>query len=277
MRDLAVCYRIYPGLSKNAAFLGLDKLKMSQMCLDSFRRACDGLRVKIWVLLDKCPPEYEALFHATFSEDELEIISLNGEGNYATFSRQIDILTQQTEAEYVVFVEDDYFFLPGALGKMLDFMKDNPEVDFVTPYDNPDCYFAPNQPARQWLKPYGDRYWHTTVSTCLTFLTSRSNLLRTHSTFRSFSRGNWDCALWQSLTQKCELANLRLQWRSPFNIMRWIKTWRWGLRTILFGRRYRLWAPMPTLATHLEASYLSPLIDWPAIFACRQQESDVSK
>jgi hypothetical protein len=65
MIDLAAAYRIYPGASKAPAFFETDKFKLSGMCLQSFKRALGGLRVKVWALLDGCPPEYEALFRET--------------------------------------------------------------------------------------------------------------------------------------------------------------------------------------------------------------------
>ena len=31
---------------------------------------------------------------------------------------------------------------------------------------------------------------------------------------------------------------------------------------ILFGRRYKLWQPIPSIATHMENISLAPIIDW---------------
>jgi hypothetical protein len=273
MFDLAVAYRIYPGVSKTPACFADDKYRLSELCLRSFKRALGGLRVKIWAILDGCPPEYEALFRDTFDGDDLEIVSRSKIGNSGTFSLQMDLLTEQDCASLVYLAEDDYFYLPNALEKMVAFMRDNPGVDFVTPYDHPDGYNTASRVERHIVRPSGDRYWRTASSTCLTFLTSRENLIRTQSLFRSYSSGNMDCPIWLALTQKSELANLRVHWRDMFRLKTWVKTWRWGYRSLLFGRRYRLWAPMPTLATHMDSSSLSPLVDWQALFLqCRQEE-----
>src|ERR1700683_3904958 len=83
MIDLAIAYRIYPGISKSPAFFPTDKFKLSEMCLWSFKKALGGLRVKIWALLDGCPPEYETLFRETFQSDDLEILWLDKIGNLA--------------------------------------------------------------------------------------------------------------------------------------------------------------------------------------------------
>jgi hypothetical protein len=200
----------------------------------------------------------------------LEILSLDKIGNAATFSLQIDLLTNQTEAPYVYFAEDDYFYLPDALEKMVAFMRENRDVDFVTPYDHPDSYYTSSRFERHLVRPFGDRYWRTASSTCLTFLTSWENLVRTQSMFRTYSRGNWDCPVWLALTQKLELCDPRVHWHGLFRLAIWAKTWMWGGWRVLFGRRYRLWVPLPTLATHMESTRLSPLIDWQTLFVNAQ-------
>ena len=273
MLDLAIAYRIYPGISKSPAFFPTDKFRLSEMCLSSFREALGGLHVKIWALLDGCPPKYEALFRKEFQSSELEILLLNKAGNLSTFSLQIDLLTKQTEAPYVYFAEDDYFYLPDALEKMVAFIRAHQDVDFVTPYDHPDSYNASSRFERHLVRPFGDRYWRTASSTCLTFLTSRETLIRTQSTFRTYSRGNWDCPVWLALTQKHALANPRIHWRGLFHLAIWAQTLRWGFWALLFARRYRLWVSLPTLATHMESTRLSPLIDWQALFVDSQETS----
>lgn len=271
MFDLAVAYRIYPGISKTPAFFSNDKLKLSELCLKSFKRSLGDLRVKIWALLDGCPAEYEELFLEVLGDAHLEIIRLGGVGNLSTFSLQIDLLTKQTVAPYVYFAEDDYFYLPNGLSTMLTFMREHCDVDFVTPYDHPDSYYTSSRFERHQVRPFGDRYWRTASSTCLTFLTSRQKLVATESMFRSYCKGNMDCPIWLSLTQKGELANLRVHWNDTFRLKTWAKTWIWGYRALLFGRRCRLWVPMPTLATHMESSGLSPLIDWQSLFLQSQE------
>jgi len=272
MVDLAVAYRIYPGVSKNPAFFSNDKFKLSELCLRSFKRALGSLRVKVWALLDGCPAEYEELFLEVLENTHLEIVRLDGVGNLNTFSHQINILTKQTVAPYVYFAEDDYFYLPEAFAKMLIFMSEHSDVDFVTPYDHPDSYYTSSRFEQHYVKPFGDRYWRTASSTCLTFLTSRENLRRTQSIFRTYCHGNMDCPMWLALTQKGELANLRTHWPNAFRLKTWVKTWKWGYRALLFGRRYRLWVPMPSLATHMESSGLAPLHDWQALFRQSLQE-----
>jgi hypothetical protein len=270
MIDLAIAYRIYPGVSKTPAFFPTDKFKLAEMCLSSFRRALGNLRVKIWAILDGCPQEYEALFRRMFRSDELEILLLEKSGNFATFSLQVDLLIKQTDAKYVYFAEDDYFYFPDALVKALAFLRENQEVDFVTLYDHPDSYYTSSHFEQHLVKPHGDRYWRTASSTCLTFLTSRENLICTQTTFKSYSRGNHDCSVWLALTQKLSLADPRIHFCNRLRLRIWALTWLWGVTRILSFRRYRLWTPLPALATHMESRYLSPLIDWQNEFSRAQ-------
>jgi hypothetical protein len=71
-----------------------------------------------------------------------------------------------------------------------------------------------------------------------------------------------DCPIWLALTQKVGLADPRIHFHDLLRMKIWGKTWLWGFRRILFSRAYRLWVPMPTLATHMESGCLAPLVDW---------------
>jgi hypothetical protein len=267
MKDVAIAYRIYPRVSKVPALYETDKLKLASFCLKSFREALLGLNFTIYAILDGCPPEYADLFRQTFKHDELEIIDVDHLGNLRTFSMQIDLLLGKTNAEFVFFAEDDYFYFPGALCEMVEFARNNHGVDFVTPYDHPDSYFTSSLYERHRVMPFGNRHWRTASSTCLTFLARRSALLATESLMRSYSRGNMDCSLWLALTQKLELANPAVHAANFTRLKIWAKAWLWGWRHLLFSRRYQLWSPVPTLATHMEKQCVAPAIDWPAEFA----------
>ena len=90
MTELAVAYRIYPG-AKSPAFFPNDKLNLSSVCLRSFRRALGNLRIKIWAILDGCPPEYETLFQDVLGDYDLQIVKQDKIGNQKTFSLQMDL------------------------------------------------------------------------------------------------------------------------------------------------------------------------------------------
>ena len=138
--DLAVAYRIYPGVSRTPLFAGRDKLDLARVALESFRAGLGGLRAKIWVLLDNCPPSYRELFLSLFDAQDLELLPLDGEGNWRTFRRQIDLLAAQEAAEVVYFAEDDYLYLPDSLARLVEFLRAHADADFLTAYDHPDLY-----------------------------------------------------------------------------------------------------------------------------------------
>ena len=85
----------------------------------------------------------------------------------------------------------------------------------------------------------------------------------------SYSRGNHDASMWLILT-KYKLnpfiaAFYRFtNWRM-YDIV--TKAWYYGWRHILFGKRMKLWIPVPSLATHMLTHYLAPAHDWESIFA----------
>jgi hypothetical protein len=267
--DLAVAYRIYPRIAEAARGLPFshDKYKLADICLRSFRDSLGGLRVKMWVLADGCSPEYVDLFSSCFDPRSITVLSLDQIGNRATFAKQIDILLMQNSAEAVYFAEDDYYYLPNQFHLMLQFMQAHPDVDFVTPYDHLDCYTLALHNRPEWLRVFGEHHWRTAASTCLTFLTTRRRLSETESVFRSYCRGNYDASLWLSLTKQAVFSPAALM-RGPerHHMARVMaKTWLYGWRQVLAGKKRRLWVPVPGIATHLCASALSPGIDWRAL------------
>jgi hypothetical protein len=268
--DLAVAYRIYPKVASAASSFacGDDKLRLSELCLRSFKGSVKNLRVKVWVLLDGCSDEYANLFPKYFETQDLVLIPLPGLGNQATFAKQIDILLQQDDSDLVYFAEDDYFYLPDQFSCMIDFLQQHEDVDFVSPYDHLDCYTMDLHRQPKWLTVHGGRHWRTAASTCLTFLTKRETLNKTAAVFRSYERRNFDCSLWLSLTKRRVF--------DPFFLGRHIirerffskviaKSWLYCWRQILFGRRWKLWIPIPGVATHLNGDAMSPNVTWHAL------------
>lgn len=264
MKDLAIAYRIYPGISKTPAIFSEDKLRLSRFCLESFRSALGSLRVKLWVLLDDCPAEYEAIFQELFRGEELELVFFKGRGNFHTFCAQVDILSEQDESKLVYFAEDDYFYLPGAIEEMVDLVLGNSDADFVTPYDHPDYYSHQLHNGRHYIKHSGKRHWRTASTTCMTFLTTKRTLLHTKKQFLTYRKKNNDASIWMSLTKGGTgiLSPLRNASNRPL-LKLWTKAWFFGWHRILLGKQWRLWAPIPSLGTHMERSCLAPSVEWP--------------
>src|ERR1035438_2378785 len=152
--DIAIAYRIYPKVAKPAVGLPFsdDKLRLSEICLRSFKESLKGLRVKVWVLLDGCPEVYAQLFARYFDSEDLVLVRLPGIGNLPTFGKQIDILLGQNDSRLVYFAEDDYFYLPNQFHRMMDFLRAYDDVDFISPYDHPDCYTLEIHRYPKWLR-----------------------------------------------------------------------------------------------------------------------------
>jgi len=268
--DVAVAYRIYPKVSKPAKSFpfGDNKLRQAEMCLRSFRNSLGSLRVKVWAILDGCPEEYREFFQRYFAPEDLVLIEVDKIGNEATYAMQLDVLLSQQDAEVVYLAEDDYLYLPNKFPNLVRFLNDGPEVDFVTPYDHPDCYHLDLHHEPKWITVFEGHHWRTAASTCLTFLTRKSALAKYERTIRTYSRGSGDCAMWLSLTKKRvfnPLTLLRFFSEGEYYWRILVKAWFFCWRQIVFGKAAKLWVPLPGFATHLAAGLLSPSVDWLAV------------
>jgi len=268
--DVAVAHRIYPKVSKPAKSLpfGDDKLRQAEICLRSFRNSLGALRVKVWAILDGCPGEYRELFQRYFAPEDLVLIETDGIGNQATYAKQLDVLLSQQDAEIVYLAEDDYLYLPDKFPNLVRFLTDGPEVDFVTPYDHPDCYELDLHHEPKWVTVFEGHHWRTAASTCLTFLTRKNTLAMYERALRTYSRRNSDCAMWLSITKRRlfnPLAPMRFFAKGEYYWKIFVQAWLFSCRQIVFGRAAKLWVPLPGFATHLAAGLLSPGADWIAL------------
>jgi hypothetical protein len=270
--DLAVCYRIYPRVAANSILDFTDKLALVQLNLETFKEAIGNLKVKMWVLLDKCPPAYPELVKSLFPHTPLELIELGGQGNDGTFIRQIDILAGQQDSPLVYFAEDDYLYLPRSMERAVAFMRRHPEADAMTLADHSEYHHRYVDRIRSRKHLEDGFSWRTVVATALTFMMRRQALIESADVFKTYRRGNSDLGLWMALT--------KLRVFNPWCCIRgfgdgkyipgsqalaWWHAWRY----ILFGKRRTLWAPIPTLATHMYKHSVAPGVDWEEIFDAR--------
>jgi hypothetical protein len=269
--DMAVAYRIYPKVSSHAPpIFKDDKYKLSELCLKSFKNSLAGLKVKMWVLLDNCPPAYEKLFTDLWPVEDLVFVRFPGVGDATTFHAQVRLLMEQTDAEIVFLAEDDYFYLPNEFHLALKFMRQNPEVQFISPYDHPDIHNTELHRLPRQTKTCAGREWLSCSSTTHTFLTTRAMLDASKGVFLAdYGKISPDLSKWLALTKKRVF--------NPYVFIRWaiIKrfwagsifyAWYFCWRQILFGRRFNLWIPHPSIANHMVAGMEAPDIDWPKAF-----------
>jgi hypothetical protein len=277
--DLAVAYRVYPKPSRTAPpVFGNDKFKLVEVCFKSFKASVAEVRAKIWILVDSCPPEYEAMFREVWGPADLTFVRYQGISAPTALKEQIRILTEQTDAEIIYCAEDDYCYLPGQFKTAVDFLKQNPDADFVSPYDHPDIHNTELHAGPKPTKSSGGKVWTSCGSTTHTFLTRRSTLLECQSVFQvtqwwdPFRLLNGimpDLSHWLALTKRrvFDLGSL-LQWcrTHRYWALSILIAWNYHWKQILFGRRRTLWVPQPSLATHLSEGYAAPGIDWAAEF-----------
>jgi hypothetical protein len=270
--DLAVAYRIYPKMSASKPpIFADDKLKLAEFCLKSFKKSLGGLRVKLWVLLNDCPPAFEDIFTREFAPEDLVLVRYPGVGPGITLREQFRILVEQTDADIVHFSEDDYFYLPGQMETGVNFIRQNPDADFVGPYESHDFYEIDLHDMNFETREFAGKKWSSCISVTHTFLARRTSLLECRDLFdRLFaaSQGKTvpDLAMWMALTKKRVF--------NPVKFVRWTLTHRWFWagsmalswyhcwRQLLFGRRYKLWSPHPCLANHMVAGLEATGVDW---------------
>jgi hypothetical protein len=272
--DLAVAYRIYPKVSNTCnnhpPIFGEDKLKLAELCLESFKNSVSGLRVKLWALLNDCPPAYDSLFTSRWAPADLVLVRYPGVGPGTTLYEQARILLEQTDAEIIHFAEDDYFYLPGQFHQAVDFLKHHPDADFTTPYENFDFYTADLNKLPLETREFGGKTWNACVATTHTFTGKRASLIECQDVFHRLHRARRgktipDLAMWMALTKKRVFNPVKCaQWVIPHRFwagsiaLAWYYCW----RQVLFGRRYTLWSPHPTIGTHMLAGLEAPGVDW---------------
>lgn len=122
-----------------------------------------------------------------------------------------------------LFQECDYLYLPNAGRAMMNAVK---YFDFISPYDHPDKYKEGMIPKNIEYKTILNQKWRTTDSTTSTFMARGEMMKKELELFKSFG---------------------------------WIDHLRW----IDLGiKGYKLWTPIPSLATHMVEAYMAPNIDW---------------
>lgn len=277
MTKLAIAYRIYPKVSKETPVFNDDKLKLSEMCLASFVKTLK-LDYKFWAILDGCPSEYEELFKKYIPEERLILIHTNAVGNAATFAKQIQILTDQDFSENIYFAEDDYFYIDSSFEPLVKIIE-NGQADFITPYDHLDYYELGLHGYKQDIIKHQGISLRKVSSTTMTFLTSKQVLIQTKPIFETYLRKNYDVCLWLAIT-RLGIANPMTYLNSGLSAIHSLKIFVKAILytpcKFLYGKKYSLLAPKPSLALHLVSDKMSPDIDWQKLFQKQCKEIGLS-
>jgi hypothetical protein len=270
--DFAIAYRVYPKMGREALpVFGGDKFLLTRVAFRSFVQSVRNFKVKLWLLLDTCPPSYEAFFRANWPGDALEIVSYQNKGNGGTFQEQITLLTAQEDAEICYVAEDDYFYLPDCFDKVHELFRTHPEIEYVTPYDHLEYYVSPHQEmSHEVLADPHFPIWRTVPSTTCSFFARPAVLRDSVHAFRSYAKPflfnyGTDGTMWLALTKHRIFNPLRFaSWlrTTKYVAWSWFTAWMLCSGDILRKPRRRLWAPIPSLAMHLVHPYPPPGIDW---------------
>jgi len=267
---LSIVYRIYPKVSKVPPIYSDNKLKLSELCLKSFKAALGNIEAKIWIILDNCPDEYKQMLDEILSGYNYEFIEVDGIGNGQTFKMQLEILSAQSFSEYVYFAEDDYFYLPNSIEMMLNTIMSNNEIHFLTPYNHLDYYQSDFHNYHIEHKYFNNKEWKKVNSTCMTFMSSKKVINECYTTLQTYSNNNWDNSMFMTITG-INATNFSLMFKSVFNSTHLFKSYiKQFLHTpikALFGKRFNLFAPEESIATHMDSNYLAPQVNWQEEFA----------
>ena len=187
-------------------------------------------RVKITLLFDGSPEDFLADFSAGYygnADLGVQLQLVRGGSNAASFLIALDMVRRWDvpETDLVYFLENDYLHQHGWVGKLLELYATRP-VDIVSLYDHRDKYdFAMYDALVSRIVYSPTHHWRSVPSTCGSFVITRGEMLR-------------DYDLWTS------------------NMVDY------HLFPALIDRGRILLTPLPGLATHAMAGYLSPAIDW---------------
>lgn len=271
---LAIAYRVYPLISKIPAIYPNDKFKLMKLGFDSLIDSLNyknNIEFKIWILLDGCPVEYTNYFNDKLAGLDYELIHTDKVGNQKTFDLQLKILLEQDFSENVYFAEDDYFYLKDNFSVALDFMESN-NIDFLTTYNHPSnnkLEIAKIKRNSNDVILYQNNKWQTQASTTMTFFAKKSTLNEANDIFLTYTRKNFDNAMWFSLTNY-KLTNIfkclyyLLTDKSIAYIF--LKAYMFVPYQLFFGKKYKLWVITQSLSTHLDKPTIAIEVNWDAEF-----------
>ncbi len=219
---IVILYRISPFKNGKAPIYAKNKLKLTKICLKSFIKGFQKVPLKIIFILDTCPKQYRELIKRLKIKD-CEIIDFKKAGNKGTWFVQLEIVKRLKNNNLVYFAEDDYFYLKNSGERIYQALN---KIDFVGPCDHLNYYKKPMVNNKENIEVFSNYHFRSSESTCLTFGTSANLIKNNFGLFHKF--GTFDHPLWLALKRK----------------------------------GYKLFTPIPSLATHMVKNALAPGIDW---------------
>jgi len=203
----------------------------------------------LWLGIDKfeqLSAEDKKTIEDIASRFEITVENLTTNSNTKAYSYVVKKASEAADQDEILFVEDDYLWLPEAITEMIGAMRNIKGIDYLTPYDHPVRYndsFYDGVDLPHWeIKIFqcGNRHYRSQESTCMTYMTSGKVLKEDLALHLEYSPED------KKFPNDRELFR-RLQQLGGYNDLKH--------KRLLIG-------PMPSLATHLHMPYLAPIIDW---------------
>lgn len=263
LKKIAICIRVYPDVSKNPAVYKSNKKKIFALSCYSLSNALSEIDYFLIFILDGCDFEYKEIINRHFSIKKSKLIFLkNRKGGKYTFLLQKKILLKQNFSKLIMFAEDDYVYTKNSIKKALKFIEYNDDI-FITLADDSDYY---NKAFHQYPKEViniNDQIWIRRSTTTFSFLTTQDSLKKTLKNFLTYQYDNFDSSIWLSITKYYLFRNIF----NPFvffkdrNYIRFLKLIYFTNFHLLFHKKFKLYSPYPSLASHLETENIPSSFD----------------
>jgi hypothetical protein len=234
-------YRYYPGENiKDRPHFYSKRLALKSF-LNAYRKV--HAEKKLIFFVDAHPGTINLL--DGYEELITETYFLNGIGNSNSYLKSIEYIVKLNDNDIFYLSEDDYLYLPKALGSFVDAIEKLAFVQYVTLYDHPDRYTRSDNkcpPGGEHIYITDINHWRTVESTCCTFGGRVFAIKEDRNIHEKFTRNQ-------------KYPGDRNIWYKTIGIKKYFRK---------YPRRVLI-APIPSLATHMASEYLSPIIDWEAI------------
>jgi hypothetical protein len=262
--EIVLVMRVFPGMSKPNPLGLLDKLDLFKACLKSLGLAVGPRAIKLEVLLDSCPQDYEIALQVLPSTIVVTTHHYDALGNVGSFEKQLEIACGFDDSTIVLLIEDDYYWTLGGFGALVELIQRTAEPCFATPYNHPDYL---NLPVHQEM-PGPNPAWRSGISTTCTFgaragtIKTRIRILDQYSILNDF--GMWLCITRVGLTPARVFFNRNSTQKSLGVFKDWLKAW----LVFVFMGLWRvpltpLYYPLESGATHMDSNFIGLGVRWP--------------
>lgn len=130
---MIVVYRMCDIDSTNPPPFEKNKYNLNKRCLESFVKAFENIKPKMYFLCDYCPPKYKEMIETVCPFEK--VIEFTEMGINNTMLRSYEIALNNDD--YVLFQECDYLYRPDT-GEL--FLKALASLGLVSPYDHLNFY-----------------------------------------------------------------------------------------------------------------------------------------